>query len=358
MRPTARREFLQQALAVAAAIGPAAPLLANENRPAQRIKIGQIGVGHAHASKLDVYRKSPDYEVVGVVEPNPALREQARQQPLYQGLNWLTRDELLQTPGLEAVLIETEVKHLLDQAEACINAGKHIHLDKPAGESLPQFRRIQQRAAEQKLIIQLGYMFRYNPGVVLLKRILAQGWLGEIFEVHAVMSKVVDPASRKKLAEYPGGIMFELGGHVMDLVIGILGKPDQVSGFNRRVRPQDGLVDNMLAVLEYPRATATVRSTAVEVEGGARRQLTVCGTEGTVHIQPLDDPSVKLALSQPRGDYKAGYQEIRLPKYHRYVDDAADMAQCLRGEQEFAYTYEHDFHVQHALLSASGVAVD
>jgi hypothetical protein len=37
-----------------------------------RIRIGQIGVGHAHANKLSVYRKSPDYEVVGIVEPNMA----------------------------------------------------------------------------------------------------------------------------------------------------------------------------------------------------------------------------------------------------------------------------------------------
>ena len=40
----------------------------------ERIKIGQIGVGHAHASKLAVYRQSPDYEVVGIVEPDAELR--------------------------------------------------------------------------------------------------------------------------------------------------------------------------------------------------------------------------------------------------------------------------------------------
>ena len=46
------------------------------NKP--RIKIGQIGVGHAHATKLQVYRESPDYEVVGIVEPNKELRERAK----------------------------------------------------------------------------------------------------------------------------------------------------------------------------------------------------------------------------------------------------------------------------------------
>ena len=38
-----------------------------------KIKVGQIGVGHAHASKLSVYRASADYEVVGIVEPDAAV---------------------------------------------------------------------------------------------------------------------------------------------------------------------------------------------------------------------------------------------------------------------------------------------
>jgi predicted dehydrogenase len=111
----------------------------------------------------------------------------------------------------------------------------------------------------------------------------------------------------------------------------------------------------MLAVLEYPKATATVKSSAVEIDGGARRQLTVCGTEGTLHIQPLDSPSARLALSKPRGEYKAGYQDVTFPKYVRYVDDAADMARVIRGEKEFGFSYEHDLTVQTSLLTACGL---
>jgi predicted dehydrogenase len=360
MAPQPRRDFLRQ-VAGAAVAWPAVTALAKESSPTKpRIKIGQIGVKHAHASKLAVYRQSPDYEVVGLVEPDAAARDAAQQQPAFRDLKWMTREELLNQPGLQAVLVETEVRDLLDTAETCLAAGKHIHLDKPAGESLPHFRRILDAARRQKLVVQMGYMFRYNPGVVLLQELLDRGWLGEIFEVDAVMSKVVNPNSRRELAEYPGGIMFELGGHVMDLVIGVLGQPERVTGYNRRTSAakDDGLLDNMLAVLEYPVAVATVRSAAVEVEGFARRQLTVCGTEGTLHIQPLDNPSAKLALSKPRGEYRAGYQDIALPKYVRYVDDAADMARAIRGEAEFRYSYDQDLAVQTALLTASGMPLE
>lgn len=61
------------------------------------------------------------------------------------------------------------------------------------------------------------------------------------------MSKVVTPASRLELAEFPGGIMFELGCHVLDLVIGILGVPAKVTPFSTRVlKSDDTLIDNML----------------------------------------------------------------------------------------------------------------
>ncbi len=347
-----RRNFVSGVMATAVAL----PAAAVKGATKPRIKIGQIGVGHAHASKLAVYRRSPDYEVVGIVEPDGDLRIRAETQPAYQDLPWMTREQLLNVPDLQAVLVETRVRDLLDNAAACIAAGKHVHLDKPAGESLTQYRQLLEAAAERKLLVQMGYMFRYNPGVVLLRELLASDWLGDVFEVDAVMSKVVAPAERRKLAEYPGGIMFELGCHVIDLVVGVLGKPQAVRAFGRHSSDlDDSLADNMLAVLEYPRATATVRSSAVEVDGGARRQLVVCGTGGTCHIQPLDNPSARVNLAEPRAKYRKGYQDVALPKYERYIDDAADMAKIIRGEKQADFSYEHDLAVQETVLRASGL---
>lgn len=358
-----RREFLRQ-FSSAAVAGAVVPQLSHLSRaaekPAQtRIKIGQIGVGHAHAGKLAAYRKSPEYDVIGIVEPDAELRSRAESQDPYRDLPWMTREQLLNVAGLQAVLVETNVGDLLNTAEACIAAGKHIHLDKPAGESLPQFRRILDNAARQKLLLQMGYMFRFNPGVVLLREFLKQGWLGDIFEVHTVMSKVVAAEERKKLGRFRGGIMFELGCHVIDLVIGVLGKPQSVTHFAQHASSQaDQLQDNMLAVFSYARATASVKSSAQEVEGFERRHLVVCGTEGTFHIQPLDNPSARVALSKARGDYKKGYQDIKFPRYTRYVDDAADMARIIRGEKPTDFPYQHDLTVQETLLKACGLPLD
>ena len=353
----ARRTFLKStALGVAAL---AAPAVHAAEPTGAKIKLGQIGVGHAHATKLEVYRRSGDYEVVGVVEPDKDLRERAAGLAAYRDLPWLTEEQLLGVDGLQVVAVETRVRDLLATAQRCIAAGKHMHLDKPAGQSLPQYRQLLAAAAERKLLVQMGYMYRYNPGVLLMRQALREGWLGEIFEVHTVMSKVVPPADREKLAEFPGGIMFELGCHVIDLVIGVLGKPDRVHAYPRKSGAhEDGLVDNMLAVLEYPQATATVKSTALEVDGGSRRHLVVCGTSGTCHIQPLDAPSVRLTLDRDRGEYRRGTREIPFGDYQRYAGDAADMARILRGEKECDYPYSHDLAVQETVLRASGVSIE
>lgn len=347
-----RRVFLAAQVAgcaTAAAAGPkAAP-----------IRIGQIGVGHAHATKLAVYRESPDYEVVGIVEPDPELRAAAEKQPAFQGIPWMTQEQLLDQPGLQAVLVETEVRRSIDAAEACVAAGKHVHLDKPAGTSLVKLRRVLDAAARQRLMVQMGYMYRYNPGIAFLRKAVREGWLGEVFEARAEMSKLMTPASRRQLAGYPGGTLFEFGGYLIDMIYQVLGPAEKVLGFTRHTGPaDDALADNGMAVLTYPRALATIRSSGVEVAGEGRRQFVVCGTEGTCQVQPLDNPTVRLTLAKPRGGHTAGTHEIAMPRYVRYVADAADMAQVIRGEKPTDFPPEHDFAVHKSLFEACGLPLD
>lgn len=334
---------------------------ANSIKPS--LKYLQIGTGHAHANKIGVYEASDDWEVVGIVEENPELLAAAKENSTYRDFPFLTLEEGLNTEGLSVVGVETEVRDLLKYAEIAIDAGFNVHLDKPAGASFARYKQIMEKAEASGLVCQMGYMYRFNPAVQLLQRMLEAGWLGEVFETHAVMSKVMPPASRQIVDEFAGGTMFELGCHIIDLTVGVLGEPEKVTSHSRRVleNSDDTLVDNMLAVFDYPKATATVRSTALEVEGFSRRQFAVCGTEGTCHIQPLDRPSMQLSLSKERqfeGDpkvYQKGRSEILFEPYQRYVGDAADLAATIRGEKENSFPVSHDLAVQRAVLEASGM---
>jgi predicted dehydrogenase len=202
-------------------------------------------------------------------------------------------------------------------------------------------------------------MYRYNPAIVMLRRFLKNGWLGEPFEIHTVMSKLAGAGARNELARFSGGTMFELGCHLIDLVVGFAGAPETVHAFPRHSsKLDDTLLDNMLAVLEYPRATATVRSSVNEVDGFARRHFVLCGSEGTFHIQPLDNPAGRLTLLNSHGKYAKGSQDLTFEKYNRYVEDAADLAKIIRNEKVSDFSYEHDYAVQKTLLLASGMPID
>ncbi len=151
---------------------------ARASRSPKPIKIGQIGTTHAHAAgKMATLRKlSADYEVVGIVEPDPERQKKAKKHSAYRGLEWISEEQLLNTPGLQAVAVETDIPELVPTGMRCISAGMHIHLDKPAGLSLGAFRKLLDQATRRKLTVQMGYMFRHNPGFRFCFQAAQKGW--------------------------------------------------------------------------------------------------------------------------------------------------------------------------------------
>jgi predicted dehydrogenase len=330
-----------------------------------RIRIAQVGTTHGHArGKMESLRKLSDYyEVIGIFEADAQKKEQAMQRDAYKGLHWFeSLEQLLNAKDLKAVAVETFNKDLVPTSMVCAKAGVHIHMDKPGGESHSQFKVLLDEMIRQNRTLQMGYMFRNNPGFQFCFDAVKKGWLGDVFEVHGVMSKTTSARSRKALAQYPGGTMYELGGHLIDPLIAIMGRPDRVSSFTRKTKPdQDNLNDNQLAVFEYPKATATIRSALVEVEGSRRRQFYVCGDKGTVEIKPLEKPRTKLmlALDRDRGKFKKGYHPVELAEMTgRYDDLLIEFAKVINGQIENRFAPSHDLMVHEAVLRASGLSID
>ena len=361
-----RRNFLKSQVAATAGAFAAgvSPISRGQDRRSSPIRIGQIGTRHAHAAgKMSTMRKFPElFEVVGIVEPDDERWDQVKSRSAYSGLRRLSEGQLLDS-GVKAVAVETQIVDLVPTALRCVKAGMHVHLDKPGGTSLDDFRELYAAAAKSAVTIQMGYMLRYNPAMQFCYNAVRDGTLGDVFEVHAVMSKTIGDPSRAELAAFSGGAMFELGCHIIDSVVVVLGKPEKVTPYLRRTRaevgagePSDTLADNCLAVLEYPGATATVRTALMEVAGQQRRQFTVCGNAGTVDIRPLEPPQLRLALSNPRGEYRRGYQEVKLEKSTgRYDGEFIDLAAIIRGEKQADFSPEHDIAVHDTILRASGM---
>lgn len=322
-----------------------------------RLRIGQIGTAHAHAGgKMSSLRGLADlWDVVGLVEPDASRRQEAAQSSLYQGLPLLTESQLLDDSTVRAVAVETTIEDSCSTALRCLQAGKHIHLDKPGALDHDDFKAMRLEAEKRGLTVQMGYMLRYNPAFELLFKAVREGWLGEITEIDAAMGKLADTGTRAKLAALPGGGFFELACHVTDAVVTLLGKPRSVQAFSTPAGA-DGVQDNQMAVLAYDKATAVIRCNHADPFGGPRRRFNVTGTRGTFEIVPLESGRVNLSLTTALGGFKKGTQALALdvPK-DRYLGEFIDLAKIVRGEKKLAWDAAHDITVHETVLRGAGV---
>lgn len=339
-----RRSFLSGSLALAAGQAFSAD-------PA-RIRIAQIGTQHAHASgKMEAIRRLSDlYEVIGLSNNEDSTAE------TYAGLPRFSVDDLLARPGLQAVVVETRLEDSCGLALKAIHAGKHVHLDKPGAVRHDEFAAMRTEAERRGLTVQMGYMLRYNPAFVALMEAAREGWLGEITEIDAMMGKLADPGTRQKIGALEGGGFFELACHMLDIVITLLGKPKSVHAFSTPTTA-DGVKDNQLAVLEFAKATATLRCNHTDPFGGPRRRFQVTGTQGSIEIQPMESGQFVARFAKASGPYKKGEQTVKLdvPK-GRYDGEFIDLAKVIRGEKALAWSAAHDILVHQTLLQASGIA--
>lgn len=316
--------------------------------PRRKLKAGQIGTEHSHAAgKMEALRRlADDVDVVGLVGDG---KEKA-----YEGLARLAEKDLLAMGDVAFVAVETAIQDATATALRAVEAGKHVHLDKPGGTDVAAFRAMRLRAAELKRIVQMGYMLRHNPAFELLFKAARQGWLGDVVEVSATMGKLAGADARKTLAGYPGAGMFELACHLVDATLTLLGPPAKVTSFATSTGA-DGLRDNQLAVLEWPKALGTLRSNHVDPDGFARRSFEVVGTRGSVRIAPLESGKLTLTLSEKNADYAKGTHALalKLPA-GRYDGEFQHLVRAIRGEAPFGWTPEHDIAVLETALKAAG----
>jgi predicted dehydrogenase len=346
-----RRRFLSTTTLAFAGAGAAAAHSAGS-----RISAAQIGTGHSHATgKMQAMRNLPDlYQVTGICEPDDALWQRAAKNEAYADLPRLSLDQLLSS-DVKLVTVET----LLDDAPRmtirCLEAGKHVHLDKPGALSHADFRKFRLLAQDKGLHLQMGYMLRYNPAFQLLFQAHREGWLGEIASIDAAMGKLAEAGLRKELASLPGGGMFELACHLTDAVVTLLGKPQAVHAFSTPTR-DDGMKDNQLAVLSYAKATATLRCNHADPFGSPHRAFHVIGTKGSLEISPLESGDVVLSLTADHPPYRKGRNTLKLevPKA-RYDAEFIDMAKAVRGEKPLVWDAIHDIVVHETVLRSSGM---
>lgn len=338
-----RREFVGAAT-LAAGWGAWECAQAAEGR---RIPVGFLGTGYSHfEEKHRLLRQSTEFDVVGLCEEDDVIRARGP-----AGGPWFPANELFRRA--EVVVVESAVRHHARDARRALEAGCHVHVEKPPAASLRDFQDVVRLAEQRKRLLQVGYMWRYNPGLNAVIEAARSGWLGDVFLVRAVMNTSGDEARRREWAEFPGGILFELGCHLVDPIVRLMGEPRRVESVLGRTRPGlDELVDHTAVLLEFDRAVALLSCAAVQPGAGTRRGFEVQGTNGVARVQPLEPPTVELDLTRAAGPYPAGRREIPMPPYRRYADEFVALAAAIRQGKPLPVTGAEEERIQSVLMQA------
>jgi predicted dehydrogenase len=334
------------------------PLIANPERP---VRMALYGTAHSHArGKLRAMLTNPDVEFTGACDPDPQARARAQDNPSFAGLHWFaTPDDFLHDPSVSAVCVEGDEGMCSDLALQCVEAGKHIWYDKPAGD-WARFQSMTATARERGLLIQMGYMLRYNNSFRQIGAWKEAGLLGQIYAVRGHMSTSSAEESRGRQG-YPGGIAFQLAPHMIDQAVWLLGgRPKKITSFLRNDAtpsvPQHA--DNTLVVLEHDHGMAYIDIAHMEPAPAARR-FEVYGTKGSaIVVEPFEPGgTIRLCLTEAAGGFQRGVQSVSIPPTSReasYPKELEAFVATLRGRQAPDRSLDHEISVEETLHRAVG----
>lgn len=327
-----------------------------------KIKMAQIGTNRTSHGRdiFECISSMPDiFEVVGYALPEDERNRFPEKLDVFEGYREMSVEEILSDKSIQAVTIETEEVNLTKYALLAAKAGKHIHIEKPGGFCHREFEELIEEVKSRKIVLHFGYMYRHNPYISKLLKRINDGELGNIISVEAQMNTPHPYEIRKWLESVPGGSMFFLGCHLIDLIVQIQGFPENIIPFNRTTGV-DGLnaKDFGMAVLEYKNGVSFAKTCSVERGGFSRRQLVVTGTKGTVEVRPLEFyveyPDIYTEYKEIFStEWTANSEFNRTEYFDRYKAMMKHFANHIKDGITDNYDYELKLH--ECVLKASGM---
>ncbi len=135
---------------------------------------------------------------------------------------------LLSLPRLDLVVIATPNDLHEAQALAALAAGKHVVVDKPMALASSGADRLIQAASESSVMLSAFHNRRWDSDFLTLKRVLDAGTLGPVhsFEARWNRYRPTVPDRWRESALHGGGVLFDLGTHLIDQALLLFGMPD------------------------------------------------------------------------------------------------------------------------------------
>ena len=200
----------------------------------REIRIGLIGLGTIGKLHTLAYRSLPvsvkDVQVTPRLVALLRSRLPAQPDPAGEGYPLVTADpDEFFAQQLDAVDICTPNHLHFSQAKQALAAGAAVYCEKPLTPGWQEAKTLTGLAEARRAVTQVAYVMRYAPGLRQMKSLLEQGLIGDVlhfrgYKYHASYLDTGRPVSwRLRFSQSGGGAFQDLGSHMADLVLYLLG---------------------------------------------------------------------------------------------------------------------------------------
>lgn len=221
------------------------------------LRVALVGYGLAGAAfHAPLVAATPGLRLTAIVTASPERAARARRE--HPGAAVLDRAEpLFADPGDHDLLVVASPNRThVPLAAAGLEAGLHVVVDKPLAPSVAEGRRLAALAHERGRLLTVFHNRRWDGDLLTLRRLLAEGALGRVHRFESRFERwrpeVAADAWRERAApEEAGGVLFDLGSHLIDQAIVLFGEVADVYAEIDRRRPGASVDDDVFVALTH-----------------------------------------------------------------------------------------------------------
>lgn len=269
---------------------------------AGQLRVGIVGYGLAgRIFHGPLIRGEPGMRVAAVVTRNPQRQAQAAAD--HPGVVvHPSLQEMLDAAALDLVVLASPNDQHAPGALACVEAGVPVVVDKPLAVDAAQARDVVERAARAGVPLSVFQNRRWDSDVLTLQRLIADGELGDVLRFESRFERwrpTLTPGKRSEQARPGGGILLDLGSHLVDQAMHLFGPVRDVHG--EVAARRGGADDDVFGSLEHESGVRSHLS-ATAVAGAPGPRLRVLGMRGAYVVEPLDGQEAMLRTGRGTAD--------------------------------------------------------
>ncbi len=182
-------------------------------------------------------------------------------------------EELISDPGVELVIVNTPDRFHFDMASKALAAGKHVVVEKPFTLTALEAEALIAKAAACRRLLTVFQNRRWDGDFMTVRQVVESGRLGKLVEFEAHFDRYRPEVAQNTWKEEGverGGVLYNLGSHMVDQALQLFGVPRAVTAHLRICRPEAKVYDYYDVRMHYPELTVILKSSYLVAEQGPR----------------------------------------------------------------------------------------